>query len=249
MIVASGRRLVLVVAPDKTSVVPEHLPATYPGEGCATARKRAFWTRFEAEQPVSTFVDLRSELLAESDADPEPLYRKLDTHWTPRAATVYARALAHALDPAIWEGTRVERTGTRDESGDLAGLIGRTEREVVVQWDVVRPGVQGNFASIGLRAEPVAVSNSSNGTLLFMPRTALLLDSFSLREVSGSALYSLFADGHALYSEAAAPVVIAGEIAAAEVVVVEMVERYVVSGATVLLADDTLAAIDAALVP
>jgi hypothetical protein len=248
-ITRSGRRFVLVIAPDKSSVVPEHLPESYAGDACATARKREFWARFRADPPVSTYVDLRTPLLQQQDADREPVFRRLDTHWTPLGATVYAHELAKLLDPAIWEGTRIERTGSRDISGDLAQLLGRPDAETVAQWDVVRPGVQGNFAQIGLRAEPVAVSNTSTGVTLFGPRAALLLDSFSLKQISGTAVYSLFADASALYSEAASPETIGREIASADVVVVEAVERYVVSGASSLLADLTLAAIESALGP
>jgi hypothetical protein len=249
MIVDSGRRMVLVVPPDKSSIAPEYLPDEYAGDECATARTRAFWARFEADPPVSGYVDLRAPLLWQQAADGVPIYRKLDTHWTPHAATVYVHELANALDPELWEGTRVEQTGSTEVGGDLAQLLGRPATEAVAQWDVVRPGVDGNFARVGLRAEPVAVANTSSGVALFGPRTALLLDSFSLRQVSGSTLFSLFADASALYTEAASPETIAGMIAGAEVVVVEAVERYIVSGTTVLLADATLTAIDAALGP
>jgi hypothetical protein len=249
MVTGSGRRLVLVVAPDKSSIAPEHLPDTYPGEGCAARRRRDFWAAFAADPPVSTFVDLRSPLLRRQAADGEPVYRALDTHWTPLGATVYVRELANALEPAIWQGTRVERAGVVQMGGELARMLGEPRSEPVARWEVVRPGVRGNFATAGLSGAPATIANSSTGAGLFESRTALLVDSFSLPQISGSALFSLFSDARAVYSEGATPDTIASLIAGAETVVVEAVERYVVSGASSLLRDDTLAAIAAAVTP
>jgi hypothetical protein len=247
VITDSGRRLVLVVAPDKSSILPEHLPDSYPGEECASRHRREFWASFTGDPPVSTYVDLRGPLLRQQADDREPIYRVLDTHWAPRGATVYVRELAAALEPAIWQGTRVERTGDVELGGGLAEMLGRPRRETVSKWEVIRPGVRGNFASVGLSGSPVTISNASTGVALFTPRSALLVDSFSLPQISGAALYSLFADARAVFSEGATPLTIAGMVAEAETVVVEAVERYVVSGASSLLRDDTLAAITAAV--
>jgi hypothetical protein len=248
-ITRSGRRFLLVIAPDKSSVFPDHLPEDYAGAACATTRKREFWRQFRADPPVATQVELITPLLEEQRRAGEPVFRKLDTHWTPLGATVYARELADLLEPSLWVGTRVERTGARRAGGDLAQLLGQPRQERVVEWTIVRPGVQGNFDRVGPGVVPAAVRNTSTGVALFGPRTALLVDSFSLPQVSGSAVYSLFADASVLYTEAAAPATIALEIAGADVVVVEAVERYLVGGGTVLLAGATLDAIDAALRP
>lgn len=40
----SGRKLVIVIAPDKSSAHPENLPDTYAGKVCAAKQKKAFWT-------------------------------------------------------------------------------------------------------------------------------------------------------------------------------------------------------------
>ena len=244
MVTESGRRLVLVVAPDKSSVIPEHLPEAYSTDGCALRHRRDFWERFDADPPVAVYVDLDARFARlRSDA----VYRKLDSHWTPQGAAIYAQELATALDPRLWEGTRVVRTGTRELGGDLAQLLGRRTTEAVAEWEVVRPGVHGNFGNVALGAEPASILNRSTGVALFPQRTLLLVDSFSLKQVSGTAVFSLFEGAVALYSQAARPQTIAREIAEAEVVVVEAAERYVVSGESSLLADETLVAIEAAL--
>lgn len=51
----------------------------------------------------------------------------------------------------------------------------------------------------------------------------------------------------ALFSEAARPQTIANEITASQAVVAEVAERFLVAGDTALLTDDTLTAIDAAI--
>jgi alginate O-acetyltransferase complex protein AlgJ len=247
LVTTSGRRFVLVVAPNKSSIVPEHLPARDAGDGCAIRRRRAFWARFHDDSPVSAVVDLATPLKRLHGTNREPVYRRLDTHWTPRGAVVYAHELAKVLDPRLWEGARVVSTGTQQRSGDLVQLLGRRDAEAVTGWAVQRPGVKGNFAVVPVGAAPVPVINTSTDAALFTPRTALLVDSFSLNQISGGAVFSFFADAVALFSEAARPQTIANEIAASQVVVAEVAERFLVAGDTALLTDDTLTAIDAAL--
>jgi hypothetical protein len=160
---------------------------------------------------------------------------------------VYLEELANALDARLWEGTQVVSTGTRELSGDLARLLGRRAAEPVSGWEVRRAGVRGNFASAMVGAAPASIVNTSRGAALFTAPTALLVDSFSLPQVSGSGLFSFFADASALFAEGAPPLTIAAQIARSQVVIVEVAERFLVSGASVMVADRTLAAIDAAV--
>jgi hypothetical protein len=158
-------------------------------------------------------------------------------------------ALAQALDPGLWPGATVLSTGTRQLGGDLSQLLGRRDAEPVAGWEIRRPGVTGNFDEISIGAAATPITNTSTGAALFAPRTTLLVDSFSLKQISGSAIFSLFTDAVALFSEAATASTIADAIRSSDVVVAEVAERFLVSGDSSLLADGTLAAIEAAVPP
>lgn len=68
---ASGRRFVLVVVPDKTTMFPEHLPASYPGKECANAVTPDLWQK--AIQ-VAGDLDIRPRLAAAADDLGRPVY-------------------------------------------------------------------------------------------------------------------------------------------------------------------------------
>jgi hypothetical protein len=246
MVTQSGRRFVFTIAPDKSTIVPQYLPDTIVGEDCATARKRDFWKRLEADTPASYF-DLRAPLRRQQDADGEPIYLKIDTHWGLHGAAVYAEQLAKALDPAIWEGTRVTYLGTTNRgSGDLARLLGDEDRrEPRTAWGVERPGVEGNFDDVSLGNGPVQVVNTTTGVALFKPRTALLGDSFT--DASFRAVYSLFADLVRVSNERTPGSQAAQAVAGAEVVIFEVVERNIVSGDSSIISDKGLSLIQDAL--
>jgi hypothetical protein len=245
LVTESGRRFVFTIAPDKSTIVPEHLPGTLVGKECAAARKREFWKRLDADPPASYF-DLRAPLERQQDADGEPIYLKIDTHWGLHGAAVYAEELANALDPAIWKGTRVTRLGTSRSGGDLARLLGDSNRrEPRTVWGVERPGVNGNFDEVGLSNDPVHVVNTTTGVSLFQPRTALLGDSFT--DASFRAVYSLFADLVRVNNQQTDGALTARAVADADVVVFQVVERNIVSGKSAIISSDALELIESAL--
>jgi hypothetical protein len=245
LVTESGRRFVFTIAPDKSSMVPENLPGTVVGRDCAEARKREFWKQLPAGAPRGYF-DLLAPLEREEERDPEPLYRRIDSHWGGRGAAVYAEQLANALEPSLWDGTEVRRAGTARGSGDLADLLGdRGRQEERTIWRVVRPGVVGNFDEVGQSNDPVHVMNETTGVALFGPRTTLAGDSFT--DSSKREVYSLFADVVRVNNERTQPEVLAREIAAAEVVILQIAERNIASGWSSIISDEMLTLIESEL--
>ena len=90
-----GTRMVLLVAPDKSTIYPEYLvpqvtqvaPTRLDQLVAATAGTGIF------------FLDLRPALRVAKSTG--PLYYKTDTHWTPMGAYVALNELLHALHPAF----------------------------------------------------------------------------------------------------------------------------------------------------
>jgi hypothetical protein len=93
----------------------------------------------------------------------------------------------------------------------------------------------------------VHVLNTTTGVALFQPHTALLGDSFT--DASFRAVYSLFTDLVRVSNQRTRAELVAREIANAEVVVYEVVERYIVSGYSAILSSKSLGLIQSALAP
>jgi alginate O-acetyltransferase complex protein AlgJ len=247
---ASGRRFVLVVAPDKTSAYPDALPDTYVGEDCAQEVREEFWDAID-ETPPPGYIDLRGRLRAEQERTGEPLYRRTDTHWVPRAAALYALALADRLDPALSADTDLVETGSADRLGDLGVLIGQRREDEIEQVELRRPGVTPvGRDSLDLPEMPYGAETFTNETTsapLFEPGTLLLGDSFT--SASRTMLGQFFARLTLLHNEVAgrSPQLVADLMAANDVVVLEIVERTIASGRGPIIDDAALTAIETTL--
>lgn len=247
---ASGRRFVLTIAPDKTTVVPENLPDSYLGQDCAAERRQAFWDALRSASP-DWYVDLRGPLEDEQDRS-GPIYRPTDTHWAPHGAAVYARELAGHLDRRLLDDFEVVENGTATRPGDLGRMLGSRSEDEFPDVSIERPGV----APVGRESlelpempldGPVTVRDTTTGAYLFPEPTLLLGDSFS--NSSRGVLGGLFADLTLLHNEVAAssPQITADAMADADVVVYEIVERTIGSGRGALIDDATLAAVETTL--
>ena len=246
----SGRRFVLTIAPDKSTIYPDNLPDTYLGEECASERRDAFWEVLRSSPP-DWYVDLR-EPLEEQQEESGPIYRPTDTHWAPRGAAVFAYELARALDPTLLMGTRLRETGDTSRTGDLGTLLGAPVEDEYPDYAVERTGVTPVGRDSLLLPElpydaAYTVTNRSAGAPLFAPRTLLLGDSFT--NSSRGALGAWFAELALLHNEVAAedPQIAADAMADADVIVYEIVERSLGSGRAALLDDAALDAIEATL--
>jgi alginate O-acetyltransferase complex protein AlgJ len=247
---ASGRTFVLAVAPDKTTMVPEHLPGTYLGKECAAQRRTAFWDALRADPPVG-YLDLRGPLTAEQARTGDPIYRPSDTHWGPRGAAVYVQQLAQRLDPAVAASTQVVDAGQASEPGDLSAMLGQSESDEVSAVQLQRPGVtpvgRDSLALPEMPYAPETFQNATSGAPLFQPSTLVLGDSFT--NASSSMIGQLFASVTLLHNEVAGqfPQAVADTMVKSDVVVYEIVERTISSGGGALISDDSLAAIEATL--
>ena len=118
----SGRRFVFVVAPDKSSVVPEHLPDDYPGKRCARERKAEMWDALGGiEGREDWLIDLREPLLDRQAADGADIYRPNDTHWTPRGGAVFGQELLGVLSPGPHRLRRRRADGGAESTGRPGG--------------------------------------------------------------------------------------------------------------------------------
>jgi hypothetical protein len=246
---ASGRQFVFTVAPDKTTMYPDKLPSSFYGKDCMNKQKEQFWSQVTAH-PTAGYLDLRGPLAAQQKADGVPIYRKTDTHWGPRGAAVFARALADRLQPSLWSGTQVVPDGTISEHGDLGGLSGVPSTDRTPNWKMVRPGVVLGYhtAPHPLPTPDTVVNRStSGGSPLYGRKTLLLGDSFT--DASREDLLPLFKNVTLLHNTSSLghPKELTQSFVDNKVIVLEVVERSVVGGGIGLLGPSHLPSILAAL--
>ena len=197
----SGRRAVVLVAPDKASVYPEYLPDDFALEDCARAAKARMWRLLEQLGRPRGVVPIRDRLLRAKRRSAEPVYLRKDSHWN----QIGSLELVDEVLERFGGGVRVAQADVRASetsyTGDLTTLLGAPESDVRPERTVARtPG-----------APRVAA------------RALMVGDSYG--EIVLPQLRPYFARLRSAGWVGSPPQQLADEIARAEVVIFETVER------------------------
>lgn len=233
---ASGRQFVVVVAPDKTTMVPQYLPDDFPGKECLAAATKQFWQAMSRESYV---LDLRTDLNDWSDTvqDDTPVYGPEDAHWGDQGGVIMARRIADALQPGISATWTIRPDQTWHVAADLPPLIGRTGTSDGRYYSILPDGVHDETQAVS--------SDFANQTLHFASASGggtygigigMLSDSFTIRATRY--LSSVFGNITIMHHDSVEKDqgVAAGQMLANNnVVVIEVAERTLVSGQFVLL--------------
>lgn len=132
LIRSSGRRVVFTVAPDKAHVQGENLVRSrLPHGGCDRDGIRAH-RRILDTYPDRSHLSVR-KLLAQ---DRRRVYWKSDPHWTTVGGSVYAKALATELDPALGARQRYVKAPRQRWLWPMAAQLGLPPESV----PSLRPG-------------------------------------------------------------------------------------------------------------
>jgi len=136
----SGRRLVIVIPPDKDWMEPGQLPGDLPEKACAARAHAARLAALRAAR-IPGWIDLEARLRRRQDQLGRPIYLPRDTHWTQEGSLVYARTVVDALAPGLWSTARVVPDGRATYVPDTAKQIGDTSKAHEPAFRVERPGV------------------------------------------------------------------------------------------------------------
>lgn len=241
----SGRRFVLFVAPDKSSVEPEHLPATYAGKACATAVDRKFWQQMDLSVGA---VDPRPELQAAAAQSGQPVYFPQDTHWNYTAGLIMTRELAERIQPRVSD-TWVVTPGKRwSGPSDLPAMMARAGTNTATQYRLAPDGGMDRTRPVPSDAQsPVTLRTDIPVNGMVTARTTMIDDSFA--GYASSLLAATFADLTTVGPEVAAgdPAAEADRMVNSQVVVVESVERNLVAGVSPVTSDSFVNTVSAAL--
>lgn len=234
---ASGRRFVLVVAPNKSTMVPQYLPETYAGRECAAVATRKFWSEVV---PAAQAVDLRARLTEAAENQLGPVYTQYDSHWTHLGALVMTAAIADAAEPGITRSWRMLPGRWVSYPGDLPPLIGRTAQAPNRLYDLAPDGerVLSRPIGTGFRT-PLRLAQPSGPGVVSEP-TGMIADSFTqsaLPYLAGG-----FGEVTLMHSSMAAkdPAGVGRMLAESDVVVVEVAERDLVSGSSPMVSRNVI---------
>ena len=245
---SSGRRFELVIAPDKSTEMPQYLPASYAGKDCARAASAQFWA--DAARTLGD-IDVRSALQQTASRLGHPIYDPDDTHWSYDGGLVMTSALAERLDPGVTADWKVTPGQVNPWPADLPMLQGRTEYRHLQTYALAPDGstdrehyVASDFRA-PLRLQQPAPKLSSG---VIESRTAIIGDSFT--QFAQPFLAAAFSDLTIVHPEtvAANPTGDATRLLAdRDVIVVELAERNAVGGGSPLLRDSVIDQIAAVL--
>ena len=153
-----GSRFVFTIAPNKSSLYPEHMPELARSGAATDAERLAEALEAEGVEYLDLFELFRSRS--------ETLYFEHDSHWTSRGAALAADAINSVLGAASAYGGGYEYE-TRQHTGDLYEMLypAGTDRET----DDV-PTALGFSQGEGIRPDSITIdtTGSGRGSLLML---------------------------------------------------------------------------------
>lgn len=218
MVRESGRRVVVVIAPDKSTIYPEYIPADLSSRRCMDEGRAKLWSRLESTTEPS-MLPLRVQLTAARDEFEHAIYFRTDSHWNSAGSSVLVREVVDRIGTRPIAASQVVVGDERPHVGDLGNLLGAPEEETQ------------HVVSIIPTAQPTLTG-----------RTVFVHDSFgmgpleALQAQAGQFTTKLWANDK--------PSDITKAIAAADTVVLETVEREVTYRAAELLTDKFFAQLE-----
>ena len=184
---SQGIEYIVVFAPDKAAVYPEHLrgyPARHPPLEMATPAAKIL-----NERGVRC-VNMLPAILTEKPSNPHPLYHKTDSHWTHDGARAGYKELSAAVAELFPEFRMQSDSGydfgTRVFGGDLrkiAGVAADQPPEEVRIWhprSTITIADAPDYFAVGQREEHLThiKSTTANQPAATGPETLVLQDSF-----------------------------------------------------------------------
>lgn len=225
---ASGRTFLLVVVPDKTTVVPEHLPETYTGKDCAAKASPVFWRKVTS---LAGALDLRQPLAAAAERNHAPVYYPQDTHWAHEGAMEMVRAVSERIRPGV---TKTWKSAPGDKyklPADLPPLIGRQGYNQTTSY-LLEPDGRTDRTQSGVSnfSEPVRRTSVALPGMLTRP-AVVLGDSFmgAMSRYAPAAFTDVTMLSHTVVTRD--PGLVAKTFGDNEIVILEVVERTIAGGA------------------
>jgi alginate O-acetyltransferase complex protein AlgJ len=225
----SGRKFVLAVAPDKTTMVPEYLPGSYAGKSCSADLRADFWRRAVTDLRV---LDLRVPLNQEAARNRGPVYFPQDSHWTFAGGLTLTREMAERLQPGVSSSWRIASASEWSAPADLPRLIGRSGVSRTNRFELGPDGGadRTDWSPSDLQKPLQFTKTPSEGMISL--RTAIVADSFGsfATPFIGATFTDVSITHVGEFTKDARPLI--NRLADAKIVVFEIVERNLAAGAS-----------------
>lgn len=135
---ATGRQAIAIVAPDKSSIYPEHVPDDLLDD-CVIEGRRRSWQLIDDRPPADRVVGLRDDLLRRKVGAGDDLYARKDSHWT----TLGSLSMVEAVLDRFGQGIAIRDSdlGTPRHvwyTGDLTVALGAPEADFQLDQPVRR---------------------------------------------------------------------------------------------------------------
>lgn len=188
MLRESGRNVVVVIPPDKSTIYPQHLPKGMKTRECMEDGKKALWNQVESSDEPS-LLGLRASVKAEATQADQPLYYLKDSHWNTYGSLVFVREVTNKIGPEKIDDRNIEVGNKVERTGDLSSLLGSPENDNEVPSYLVRPGVKPGPVSLeklpgGGELSVTQIKNP--GQLPTLPgRTLFIHDSYGIGPFGG----------------------------------------------------------------
>ncbi len=221
LIADSGRDIVTMVAPNKSTVLSDSLPKRFPERECWETYRDELWAALDTST-IPGWLDVRGLLVNRRSATNHPLYLSGDSHWDSEGSLVAVHALIETLAPGLFDDAEIVNTGMRTYTGDLAFLTGMPRPARTEVLEVQRDGV-GRVSGVEIGNYETRWVNSAQSAKLIPGRTVIVGDSFAVRALEQIVPY--FEDLTLVIPYAEDPSIVSTAIADADHVVILIVER------------------------
>jgi hypothetical protein len=124
---ASGRKVVLLVAPEKSTIYPEQVAPKTLSWKCAQPQKQRLWSEIEAAHSPN-LIPLRQRLVELKRESPVPIYEQAGSHWNDIGALELVRDAVDRMGGGIEVEPSEVRAGTRDYKSDISPFAGQGEQ-------------------------------------------------------------------------------------------------------------------------
>ena len=226
ILTASGRKLVVALAPDKSAVEANHLPDSYSFSNCAPKAKDDTYAMLAAAG-LSGYIDARQLIETRQTAERRDYYLRKDSHWNGLAVAAISTEVARRLDPALTKGVTVHES-VGSYTGDLTTLLGTPTPDQSIFTSISRAGVTVTQSPQpplqGLQS--TETRTASTKAPLYKGQVLLVGDSFSeglINELSPFVSHLIWMHDGGVRE---APRTTAQQIVASKAVVVVWNERY-----------------------
>ena len=181
LLAKSGRKVAMVVAPDKSSVQAELLPDDLLNRKCFDEYTNTLWNSLDSAG-IPGFINLRTPLVSAANSTRRALYLRKDSHWDSAGSLTAARLLIEHFDKELWSEATIEKETTIQYQGDLTGLRGMPETDDAPLINLSLPNVkvlsEENVKELDFVDNKRVTRGGSNK--LIQGRTLFLLDSYGL---------------------------------------------------------------------